>query len=36
MMGRAGRPQFDTHAVASILVHEPKKNFYKKVPFVSK
>jgi activating signal cointegrator complex subunit 3 len=30
MMGRAGRPQFDTHAVAVILVHEPKKNFYRK------
>ena len=30
MMGRAGRPQFDTAGVASILVHEPKKQFYKK------
>ena len=30
MMGRAGRPQFDTHAVAVILVAEPKKNFYRK------
>ena len=30
MMGRAGRPQFDTSGVALILVHEPKKNFYKK------
>ncbi|KAG5188657.1 Sec63 Brl domain-containing protein [Tribonema minus] len=30
MIGRAGRPQFDTHAVAVILVHEPKKNFLKK------
>ncbi|CAN0468298.1 unnamed protein product [Ascophyllum nodosum] len=30
MIGRAGRPQFDDHAVACILVHEPKKNFYKK------
>lgn len=30
MMGRAGRPQFDTHAVAVILVHEPKKNFFRK------
>ena len=29
-MGRAGRPQFDTSGVASILVHEPKKQFYKK------
>lgn len=30
MMGRAGRPQFDTHGVAAILVHEPKKQFYRK------
>ena len=30
MMGRAGRPQFDTQGVACILVHEPKKNFIKK------
>jgi len=30
MMGRAGRPQFDTHGVAVIMVHEPKKNFYRK------
>lgn len=30
MMGRAGRPQFDTQGVSVILVHEPKKNFYKK------
>lgn len=30
MIGRAGRPQFDDHAVACILVHEPKKNFFKK------
>lgn len=30
MMGRAGRPQFDTHAIACIMVHEPKKNFYRK------
>jgi activating signal cointegrator complex subunit 3 len=30
MMGRAGRPQFDTYAKAVIMVHEPKKNFYKK------
>ena len=29
-LGCAGRPQFDNHGVASILVHEPKKNFYKK------
>ena len=30
MIGRAGRPQFDTHGVAVILAHEPKKNFYRK------
>jgi activating signal cointegrator complex subunit 3 len=30
MMGRAGRPQFDTQAFAVILVHEPKKTFMKK------
>ncbi|CAI6000970.1 unnamed protein product, partial [Closterium sp. NIES-64] len=30
MMGRAGRPQFDNEAKAVILVHEPKKSFYKK------
>jgi len=30
MMGRAGRPQFDDKGVAVILVHEPKKTFYRK------
>ena len=30
MIGRAGRPQFDKSGTAVILVHEPKKNFYKK------
>eukprot|EP01061_Rhynchopus_euleeides_P045577 TRINITY_DN8255_c1_g1_i1.p1 TRINITY_DN8255_c1_g1~~TRINITY_DN8255_c1_g1_i1.p1 ORF type:complete len:1912 (+),score=925.93 TRINITY_DN8255_c1_g1_i1:147-5882(+) len=30
MMGRAGRPQFDTSGVAVVMVHEPKKAFYKK------
>ena len=30
MMGRAGRPQFDEHGVAVILVHDIKKHFYKK------
>ena len=30
MMGRAGRPQYDRHGVAVIMVHEPKKSFYKK------
>ncbi|KAI8925867.1 Sec63 Brl domain-containing protein [Entophlyctis helioformis] len=30
MMGRAGRPQFDDSGVAVILVHDIKKNFYKK------
>lgn len=30
MMGRAGRPQFDEHGVAVVLVHDQKKSFYKK------
>jgi activating signal cointegrator complex subunit 3 len=30
MMGRAGRPQFDTEATACIFVSEDKKAFYKK------
>ncbi|XP_077300347.1 activating signal cointegrator 1 complex subunit obelus [Arctopsyche grandis] len=30
MMGRAGRPQFDNQGVAVVLVHDIKKNFYKK------
>ena len=30
MMGRAGRPQYDKTGVAVIMVHEPKKSFYKK------
>lgn len=30
MMGRAGRPQFDTSAVSVVMVHEAKKNFYRK------
>jgi len=30
MMGRAGRPQYDRHGVAVVMVHEPKKSFYKK------
>ena len=30
MMGRAGRPQFDTKGLAVVLVQEGKKNFYKK------
>jgi len=30
MMGRAGRPQFDDHAVAMIFVEESLKEFYKK------
>jgi activating signal cointegrator complex subunit 3 len=30
MMGRAGRPQFDSVGVACIFVHQPKKEFYKK------
>ncbi|RVE62283.1 hypothetical protein OJAV_G00155530 [Oryzias javanicus] len=30
MMGRAGRPQFDEQGKAVILVHDIKKDFYKK------
>jgi activating signal cointegrator complex subunit 3 len=30
MMGRAGRPQFDTSGVCMILVHDELKTFYKK------
>lgn len=30
MMGRAGRPQFDTSGVACVYVQDLKKNFYKK------
>jgi len=30
MMGRAGRPQFDNEAKAVVMVHEPKKNFYRR------
>lgn len=30
MMGRAGRPQYDTTGVACVFVHDLKKNFYKK------
>ncbi|XP_053736131.1 activating signal cointegrator 1 complex subunit 3 isoform X2 [Synchiropus splendidus] len=30
MMGRAGRPQFDNQGKAVILVHDIKKDFYKK------
>ena len=30
MMGRAGRPQFDKFGKALILVHDKKKEFYKK------
>ncbi|CAM5132033.1 unnamed protein product [Natator depressus] len=30
MMGRAGRPQFDDQGKAVILVHDTKKDFYKK------
>ncbi|XP_037079390.1 activating signal cointegrator 1 complex subunit 3-like [Pollicipes pollicipes] len=29
MMGRAGRPQYDDHGVAVVLVHDAKKHFYK-------
>merc|ERR1719253_1376873 len=30
MIGRAGRPQFDDHAYAVIMLHTPKKDFYRK------
>ena len=30
MIGRAGRPGFDDHGVACVMVQEEKKNFYKK------
>ena len=30
MIGRAGRPGFDDHGVACVMVSEEKKNFYKK------
>jgi activating signal cointegrator complex subunit 3 len=30
MIGRAGRPQYDDQGVASVLVHDVKKGFYKK------
>lgn len=30
MIGRAGRPGFDDHGVACVMVCEEKKNFYKK------
>ena len=30
MIGRAGRPGFDDHGVACVMVLEEKKNFYKK------
>lgn len=30
MIGRAGRPQFDTEAVACVFIHEPKKQFYRR------
>ncbi len=30
MMGRAGRPQFDTEGIAVVMVHDLKKAFYKK------
>lgn len=30
MMGRAGRPQYDTSGVACVFVQDVKKNFYKK------
>jgi activating signal cointegrator complex subunit 3 len=35
MMGRAGRPQFDTSGKAVIMVAQDKKNFYKKFLYES-
>ena len=34
MMGRAGRPQFDSEGIAVILVHDVKKHFYQKFMLV--
>lgn len=34
MIGRAGRPGFDTSAEAVVMVVKDKKNFYKKVKFL--
>jgi replicative superfamily II helicase len=31
MIGRAGRPGFDTHALAVVMVKADKKDFYKRV-----
>ncbi|XP_056637201.1 activating signal cointegrator 1 complex subunit 3-like isoform X1 [Diorhabda sublineata] len=33
MVGRAGRPQFDTMGIACVMVQENKKNFYRKFLF---
>ncbi|CAH1400990.1 unnamed protein product [Nezara viridula] len=30
MMGRAGRPQYDNQGISVILVHDVKKNFYRR------
>ena len=30
MIGRAGRPQFDTKGIACVFVEQSKKNFYRK------
>ena len=30
MIGRAGRPQFDTEGIACVFVEQSKKNFYRK------
>ncbi|KAL0235829.1 hypothetical protein GEMRC1_002411 [Eukaryota sp. GEM-RC1] len=35
MLGRAGRPGFDTSATALVLVHEPVRFFYKKFLYES-
>ena len=30
MMGRAGRPQYDTQGIACVYIHDQKKHFYKR------
>jgi replicative superfamily II helicase len=35
MIGRAGRPGFDTHADAVVMVREEMKDYYKRVSFMT-
>ena len=35
MIGRAGRPQFDTSAKAVLMVHDSKRAFYRKFLYES-